>query len=682
MCGIFGFIVREQKQIGYSKTLNLLRNLYLLSESRGKESSGISIKAVNKKKISVLKKSVPASEIIKKKEYKVLLEDALRKKNSSDELHTPFYVIAHARLVTNGTQENNNNNQPVIKDDIVAVHNGIITNVNELWNEYRNVISPRQWEVDTEIFLSLFRWQLNQSGKVIQALRKTFETIEGTASIALQPADFDFSLLATNNGSLYYVFDNEENSVLFASEEYILREALRRSDVEDIFNPEKIQWMKAGEFVWVDLKNKNHVIGRYHDTKHDELECPVTEKSVIENLTPDKPVDFEKIEKEIYQLKNSPLRKLLEYHPEAIRRLKRCRKCVLPETFPYIWFDENGICNYCHGYIQRKLGSRREEFLEILEKFRRKDGKPDCLVPFSGGRDSSFGLHYIVRELGMHPITYTYDWGMVTDLARRNIARLCGKLGIENIIVSADIHQKRRNIRLNVEAWLKNPKLGLIPLFMAGDKQFFYYVNKIKKQTGIPLDIWCTNYLENTDFKVGFCHVEPTFDKHRPDYLPFSSKVKMAWYYLKNFLVNPAYLNSSIWDTIFSFYAYYAEPRVNFYQLYDWVRWDEKEITETLLKEYNWELSPDTTSSWRIGDGTSAFYNYIYYTVAGFSEIETFRSNQIREGLMSREEALEKIYEENRPRFESLKWYLDTIGVDFERAVRIINQIPKRYKLE
>jgi hypothetical protein len=233
-----------------------------------------------------------------------------------------------------------------------------------------------------------------------------------------------------------------------------------------------------------------------------------------------------------------------------------------------------------------------------------------------------------------------------------------------------------------VEAWLKNPKLGLIPLFMAGDKQFFYYVNKIKKQTGIPLDIWCTNYLENTDFKVGFCHVEPTFDKHRPDYLPFSSKVKMAWYYLKNFLVNPAYLNSSIWDTIFSFYAYYAEPRVNFYQLYDWVRWDEKEITETLLKEYNWELSPDTTSSWRIGDGTSAFYNYIYYTVAGFSEIETFRSNQIREGLMSREEALEKIYEENRPRFESLKWYLDTIGVDFERAVRIINQIPKRYKLE
>jgi hypothetical protein len=49
---------------------------------------------------------------------------------------------------------------------------------------------------------------------------------------------------------------------------------------------------------------------------------------------------------------------------------------------------------------------------------------------------------------------------------------------------------------------------------------------------------------------------------------------------------------------------------------------------------------------------------------------------------MSREEALEKIYEENRPRFESLKWYLDTIGVDFEHAVRIINQIPKRYKLE
>ena len=67
----------------------------------------------------------------------------------------------------------------------------------------------------------------------------------------------------------------------------------------------------------------------------------------------------------------------------------------------------------------------------------------------------------------------TYDLGMVTDLARRNIARICGTLGVENIIVAADIHWKRENIKKNIIALLKSPELGMIPLFMAGDKYFF-----------------------------------------------------------------------------------------------------------------------------------------------------------------------------------------------------------------
>jgi hypothetical protein len=206
-------------------------------------------------------------------------------------------------------------------------------------------------------------------------------------------------------------------------------------------------------------------------------------------------------------------------------------------------------------------------------------------------------------------------------------------------------------------------------------------VNQIKKQTGIKLDIWSTNILENTDFKVGFCGVSPSFDKTRPDYLPMSSKMKMAMYYLKNFMVNPAYLNTSIYDTLWSFYSYYAEPRTHFYQLFDYIKWDENKIEKTLFEEYNWELSPDTTTSWRIGDGTAAFYNYIYYTVAGFSEFDTFRSNQIREGLITRKQGLKFIEQENRPRFESMIWYLETIGVDFERAVKTVNNIPKLYSI-
>ena len=101
----------------------------------------------------------------------------------------------------------------------------------------------------------------------------------------------------------------------------------------------------------------------------------------------------------------------------------------------------------------------------------------------------------------------------------------------------------------------------------------------------------------------------------------------------------------------------------------------DKEIVSTLVREYDWEVATDTRTTWRIGDGTAAFYNYIYYAVAGFTENDTFRSNQIREGMISRHQALATIYDENQPRFESIQWYCDTIGIDMESALERINSI-------
>ena len=66
-------------------------------------------------------------------------------------------------------------------------------------------------------------------------------------------------------------------------------------------------------------------------------------------------------------------------------------------------------------------------------------------------------------------------------------------------------------------------------------------------------------------------------------------------------------------------------------------------------------------------------------TVAGFTEHDTFRSNQIRAGAITRAEAAELVREENRPRFESIEWYADIIGFDCNNAIRIINNIPKLY---
>ncbi|MFH1236142.1 MAG: glucosamine 6-phosphate synthetase, partial [Parcubacteria group bacterium] len=72
--------------------------------------------------------------------------------------------------------------------------------------------------------------------------------------------------------------------------------------------------------------------------------------------------------------------------------------------------------------------------------------------------------------------------------------------------------------------------------------------------------------------------------------------------------------------------------------------------------------------------------NYIYYTVAGFSEYDTFRSNQIREGMLSRDEGMRLVMEENRPRYASIKWYLEILNLDFESTIKRINHIPKLYR--
>jgi hypothetical protein len=134
----------------------------------------------------------------------------------------------------------------------------------------------------------------------------------------------------------------------------------------------------------------------------------------------------------------------------------------------------------------------------------------------------------------------------------------------------------------------------------------------------------------------------------------------------------------SLWDTIFGEYFRSVKKKTDFYNLFDFWRWDELEV-DRAIESYGWEKSVDTKSTWRIGDGTAAFYNYVYYTMAGFTEYDTFRSNQIREGQLTRESALALVVEENRPRYQNIKWYLDAIEMDFSQVISVINNAPRLY---
>lgn len=606
MCGIFGVI---SPSINKSNLIKLVTH----SKQRGVDSSGLIYYN-------------DSQYFVDRSDYNVGKLLALVSPSNSP------LVFGHSRLITNGLSDN----QPVIRDSVALIHNGIIVNEDSIWTELEK---KRQFKIDSEVILAIAEVVLENGGEIKDIPQRVLALCKGVVACAMVFPNKGKLLLFSNNGSLY--IGNKGSDFYFASERYGL-DLVKCQNIKQIINEEiKI----------VDIPVEN-------------VPIQVTDyKNRREDLIP----DFKYIKSE---------EKLLEYKSPS---LKRCIKCVLPETMPFIKFNGEGLCNYCSHYSLRNVPRPKEELFKLVEKYRRSGSELDCIVPFSGGRDSCFGLHLIVNELKMKPVTYTYDWGMVTDLGRRNISRMCSQLGVENIIVAADISLKRKNIRMNLEAWLKSPHLGMMAMLTAGDKHFFRHVETIKKQTGISLNLWGVNPLEVTHFKTGFLGIEPDFEEKK---VYSHGIMKQLRYHSKRFLAmaeSPGYFNSSLWDTLSGEYYRSFTEKEDYYHIFDFWCWDEEIVNDVLLGEYNWEKAMDTPTTWRIGDGTAAFYNYVYYTVAGFTEHDTFRSNQIREGQITRERALELIALENRPRYQNIRWYLDTLGLDFVKVVKTVNAIPKLY---
>ncbi|MGE0566592.1 MAG: glucosamine 6-phosphate synthetase [Bacteroidia bacterium] len=609
MCGIFGIISKnkiEKKE---------LKSLVIHAQQRGKDSSGLIF--LDDTRYAIHRADFSINKLLR-----------------NTKLYNSRVVFGHSRLITNGLSDN----QPVIRDNIFLLHNGIIVNDNQIWN---TLSVERKFQIDSEVIIGIALEHLQAGDSINNLAEEIFSKCKGIVSCALLLQDLGKLILISNNGSLYVGEKNE--SIYFASEKYALSmidctriEQIRNSfHIYDIPVPTNLKW-----------KLNDYSIRK-------------------ENLIPE--FKFDKIQEA-----------LLLYRKH---NLKRCTRCILPETMPFIKFNQEGVCNYCLNYKTRNKPKPKEELFKLVEPYRKKEGL-ECIVPFSGGRDSCYGLHLIVNELKLRPVTYTYDWGMVTDLGRRNISRMCAELGVENIIIAADISRKRKNIRMNLEAWLKSPHLGMMAMLTAGDKHFFRYVEEVKRQTGVQLNLWGINPLEVTHFKTGFLGIKPDFEEER---VYSHGVLKQLRYHAKRFgamMESRGYFNSSLWDTLSGEYYRSFTEKKDYYHIFDYWRWDEEIVNSTLINQYNWELAPDTNTTWRIGDGTAAFYNYVYYTVAGFTEHDTFRSNQIREGQITREKALELIEDENRPRYQNIRWYLDTLGMDFERVIKIVNNIEKLYKVE
>jgi len=122
-----------------------------------------------------------------------------------------------------------------------------------------------------------------------------------------------------------------------------------------------------------------------------------------------------------------------------VKKLHRCTRCLLPANYPGIHFDNDGVCNACREFEKYEKDAltyfkNKEDFHRLVEEISKAgQGEYDCLLLFSGGKDSSYALYQLI-DMGLKVLTFTFDNGYISDAAFKNIKRITSELGVENIV--------------------------------------------------------------------------------------------------------------------------------------------------------------------------------------------------------------------------------------------------------
>ena len=333
---------------------------------------------------------------------------------------------------------------------------------------------------------------------------------------------------------------------------------------------------------------------------------------------------------------------------------KRCVRCIQTASYPGIEFDSDGVCSVCRAFERRVAAEKDKrneaEFLRILGKARKRNPKCNALVGISGGKDSSYVLHLMVRRYKANVLAFTHDNGFYTDEARQNVDTMVKTLGVDHRYVTMDKGLFRRIH----QALLKNRCADLCLGCPTGG---IAAANALAMEHHIPIVVW------------GFSpQTEPIF--------PLEFTATYDYRYLVN-AVKPYVKRSELGS-----FRHAAMPwlfytlvmrRVRYVFLPEYVDWNDRAIGEVLSKEYGWV---------DYGNGKPHFdclladvYDYFLNQRFGTSRIVEKLSQMVRCGQLTREEALARSksqdpVEEPSPAVDELCRRLDITRDDLKPFLR------------
>jgi N-acetyl sugar amidotransferase len=347
-------------------------------------------------------------------------------------------------------------------------------------------------------------------------------------------------------------------------------------------------------------------------------------------------------------------------------KLNYCKRCCLPETVEGIKFDEMGICQACQSSEHKmhiNWKEKQEALKAILERHKHKSGDNyDCIVPISGGKDSTFQLHVIVNVYGMKPLAVTHSHGWYSETGRANLENALKRFNVDHVMFTPNPDLVRRLSRRSLEmigdaCWHCHAGVGAFPLHIA-------------VKYNIPLIIWGESVSETSGRAT---HLEPVkFD--REYFMRQSVKVgadKMACDYISRREL-----------------VFYEPPPAQDLEragvegifLGNYMFWDEERQVEFVVSEYGWkehyvECAYKHYKS--VECRMAGIHDYTKFLKRGFGRGTDQASLDVRAGLLTREEGFELAKATDTRKPESLQEYLGLVGLTEKEMEDIIKSQRK-----